>query len=66
MKISGILNYHCIKCNGTVRLEMRPNMAKRTIELWRDMFDGKLCLSCHTGTDKAVTGAAENLAGLLC
>jgi len=64
-KVCNLLKYNCIKCTETAVLEIRTNMQERTLELWRDMFDSKLCLSCHTGTDKSVEGAAENLMALL-
>jgi len=64
-KVCNLVKYNCIKCSETTVLEIRTNMQERTLDLFRDMFVGKLCLSCHTGTDKAVEGAAENLMALL-
>jgi len=65
MKICGLLNYNCIKCSDKVNLEVHTNMQEATIKLWESMFDSKLCLSCHCGTDKAVEGTAESLKALL-
>ena len=65
MVICNVIKYHCLKCDEVSPLEIRPNMQEATIELWKDLMDSKLCLSCFTGTDKAVAGAAENLMMLL-
>jgi hypothetical protein len=48
MVICNVIKYNCIKCSTVVPLEIRPNMQERTIELWRDMIDSKLCLCCVT------------------
>lgn len=64
-KVCNLLKYNCIKCSKTTALEIRVKIQGRTLDLFRDMFDGKLCLSCMTGTDKAVEGAAENIMALL-
>lgn len=64
-KVCTLLSYKCIKCSEPVNIEIRSNMQEATIKLWEGMFDGKLCLSCYTGTDKSVEGAAENLLALL-
>ena len=59
IKICGLLSYKCTKCNEKVNLEVRSNMTEKTIELWRKMFDNKVCLKCHT--EKYVPETAEVL-----
>lgn len=51
-KISGLLNYNCIKCSDPVNLEVRYGMTENTISLWENLFDTKLCLSCYC--DKSI------------
>ena len=47
-RICGLLSYNCTSCTEKVNLEVRSNMTEKTIELWRKMFDDKICLNCHT------------------
>ncbi len=54
-----ILTYNCIKCSNRQTMEIRPNMQETTIELYRAMFDTKLCLSCHC--EKQIPKLAEVL-----
>ena len=69
-KIIGVLQYECIKCGEQVRKGVMPahehGHSKAYISMLTGMFDEKLCLSCLTGTNKRISGAAENLEGLLC
>ena len=47
MKVCNLVSYTCLKCSDPVALEIRTNMQVSTLDLWRDMFDSKLCLDCH-------------------
>jgi hypothetical protein len=59
MKVCGLLSYKCLKCSEPVKLEIRLGMTETTLDLWRDMFDAKLCLNCHC--NKQVPKLAECL-----
>jgi hypothetical protein len=59
MKVCGLLSYKCFKCSAPVNLEVRTPMQESTVELWRNMFDAKLCLDCHC--EKQIPKLAECL-----
>ena len=63
IRICGLLSYNCTSCAKKVNLEVRSNMTEKTIELWRKMFDNKVCLNCHT--EKYVPETAEILQGMM-
>jgi len=46
-KITGVIKYDCIKCTKPVLLHVIPAMQENTEELFRSMFDAKLCIGCH-------------------
>jgi hypothetical protein len=44
---TGILKYNCLKCGKPIQLVLSPIIQPRTLEVFGDMFDAKLCLDCH-------------------
>jgi hypothetical protein len=58
-KITGVIKYDCIKCTKPVALHVIPSIQENTVELFRSMFDSKLCMDCHC--DKKVPELAECL-----
>ena len=68
-KAIGVLRYDCIKCGQPEIQGVMPVAAhgysEERIRFLTDLFDSKLCVSCYTGTDKRVAGAADSIEALI-
>lgn len=45
--VGEVIQYQCVKCLKTERLEFNAATTETTYTLWRSVINSQLCLSCH-------------------